>query len=263
MDSSPFAADRPSSSGVKSSERTLDVLELLAVSTTQPTLTEMSRILGLPKSSLYKLLSTMERRGWIESDDVTHTRYRIGLRALLAGSRYVDADAIVQLTEPLLNSLSEQFSEATHLGRLEGSDVVYLAKRESTHPLRMYSAVGRRLPAHATAMGKAMLAQRTWDEVDALLPDPLAALTVHTITSRPALRDELERVRERGYAVDDQESADMLRAVAVALPRVGNVANALSISAPVTRLEGKQVLVVAAALQRAAASVSLPGLRAG
>lgn len=237
--------------GVKSAERTLDVLELLASTDERLTLSEIARRLGTPKSSLHKLLGTMERRGWVETDEVTHTHYRVGLRALLTGTRYVDIDEIVQLAQPMLTTITETVQEASHLGRLDGTDVVYLAKRESPHPLRMYSAVGRRLPAHATAMGKAMLALRPWSEVDDLLPVRLAALTPSTITSRTRLRDELELTRERGYAVDDEESAEMMRAVAIALPTRGSN-NAISVSAPSARLSDDKISEYAALLHRLA-----------
>lgn len=222
---------------VKSSERTIDVLEYLASTTEEPTLTQLSRTLQVPKSSLHKLLATLESRGWVETDLATHTRYRLGLRSLLVGTRYLEGDRILQALEPVLAQLSEIYGEAVHLGRLDGADVVYLAKRESKHPFRMYSAVGRRLPAHATAMGKAMLATRPWGEVDALLPRPLPSLTPSTITSRDSLRHELATVAERGYAIDDEESGELLRAVAVPVRLYGESANAISISAPTMRLK--------------------------
>jgi DNA-binding IclR family transcriptional regulator len=230
---------------VKSSERTIDVLEYLAATDDEPTLTAMARTLDVPKSSLHKLLATLENRGWVETDVATHTRYRLGLRALLVGTRYLEGDRVVQSLEPVLMALSEKYQEATHLGRLDGADVVYLSKKESTHPFRMYSAVGRRLPAHATAMGKAMLSLKPWAEVDALLPEPLPALTPSTITDRDTLRLELETIAARGYAIDDEESAELLRAVAVPLRFDAESANAISISAPTMRLEMSSLAAIA------------------
>ena len=246
------ASDSPP--GVKSAERTLDVLELLASTQERPTLSEIARRLDVPKSSLHKLLGTMERRGWVETDDISHTRYRVGLRALLTGTNYVDLDETVQLVLPLLATLTDTLQEASHLGRLDGADIVYLAKRDSPHPLRMFSAVGRRLPAHATAMGKAILAQRRWEEVDALLPTQLKALTASTITSRPRLRRELEEIRERGYAVDNEESAEMMRAVAVVLPTPG-LNNAISVSAPIQRLPEEKIVEYVALLGQQCRSI--------
>ncbi|WP_460573337.1 IclR family transcriptional regulator [Humibacter soli] len=228
--------------GVKSADRTLDVLELLSSTDTLLTLSDMSRRLNAPKSSLHKLLATMTRRGWVEVQDSGHPLYRIGLRALLAGTRYVDVDQVVRFVNPILTTLTDELQEASHLGRLDGADVVYLAKRESPQPLRMYSAVGRRIPAHASAMGKALLAQLDWEVVDELLPRQLRPLTDATITDRPRLRKELDLVRSRGYATDDEESAELMRAVAIALPIAGN---AISVSAPTLRLPTERVPDVA------------------
>ena len=91
--------------------------------------------------------------------DDTGSRFRLGMRALRVGAAYLDGDDTVGLIGGVLDELSRRFGETVHLGRLDGDQVVYLAKRESVHRLRLYSAIGRRLPAHATALGKALLAE--------------------------------------------------------------------------------------------------------
>lgn len=238
-DGEQFAdAKAPAPRRVKSSDRTIDILEFLARSETPLTLTQIGAALGVPKSSLYQVLKTLETRGWIETDPLTSKHYRIGIRALLTGFRYVDIDPLVRRLDPVLTAITAELDETSHLGRQDGADIVYLDKRESSRRMRMLSAVGRRLPAHVTAMGKVILANRPWDEVEALLPRELVRMGPNTITSRHALRDELQRIRERGYAVDDEESAEMMRAVAVLVPtQPGLVANtAVSVSASSLRL---------------------------
>jgi len=101
--------------------------------------------LGYPKSSLYVLLRTLVDVGWIETD-ATGTLYRIGLRALLVGTSYIDSDDVVAGARSALDRLAEETGETCHLARLDGSDVVYLATRESHHYLRPFSRIGRRLP---------------------------------------------------------------------------------------------------------------------
>lgn len=224
---------------VKSAARVLDVLEELGRSGPS-SLRDLADRLGIPKSSLHALLHTMERRGWLEAGDGGST-YRVGLRALLAGSSYVDADASVRRTAAAMDELAARTGEAVHLGRLDAPDVVYLAKRESRHPLRLFSSVGRRLPAHSTALGKAVLAELAVLDpavVGRLVPPPLLRSTPATITDPAELEREVARTRERGYAVDDEESAVGLRCYAVALPSGGTVTDALSVSAPVARLGG-------------------------
>lgn len=222
---------------VKSADRTLDVIETLADSEQHRTLAELSAQLSIPKSSLHGILRTMARRGWVELDS-TGTRFGLGLRALRTGTAYVDRDDAVARVQPILDWLSSELGETAHLGRLDGADVVYLAKRESPHPIRLYSAIGRRLPAHATALGKSVLATRDDSAVDRLLPRELGALTSQTITDHTALLAELARCRHDGYAVDRSENSDDVQCYAVALaPRNGApTTDAVSVSIPLFRL---------------------------
>jgi DNA-binding IclR family transcriptional regulator len=134
---------------------------------------------------------------------------------------------------------------------LDGPDVVYLAKRESVHPLRLFSAIGRRLPAHATALGKALLAQYPDDDVARRLPNPLAALTAHTLTDPTALRADLAAARAAGYAVDREENSEGIICVAVAVPAArpdGVPVDAISVSVPMSRHSASLQQRIAAAL---------------
>jgi len=230
---------------VKSANRTLEVLETLAASTRPRGLSDLAEQLGIPKSSLHGLLRTMVARGWVEAGpDGTH--FRLGLRALRVGAAYADSDDVVVLMSGLMDGLAGEFGETVHLGRLDGTDVVYLAKRDSVHPLRLFSAVGRRLPAHATALGKAILAQYPPAEVDRILDDPLRRLTPATITRRADLHEDLAAVRERGYAVDREENSEGIVCLAVALPLP--TPDAISVSLPTTRLTSGVEQRIAAAL---------------
>lgn len=231
---------------VKSADRTLEVLEALAASPGRRSLVELSRALDIPKSSLHGILRTMARRGWVETDP-TGTRFGLGVRALEVGAAYLDADDAVGLVSGVLDDLSRQFGEAVHLGRLDGPDVVYLAKRESVHRLRLYSAIGRKLPAHATALGKALLARNP--DPDGQLRWPLPRLTARTITDREALHAELELTRERGYAVDREENTDGIVCFAIVVPLAEPPTDAISMSVPAARIgpESEQRITVALA----------------
>ncbi|MBX6356740.1 MAG: IclR family transcriptional regulator [Micromonosporaceae bacterium] len=239
---------------VKSADRTLEVLELLASSPERRGLGELARALDIPKSSLHGILRTMARRGWVETD-ATGTRFKLGVRALQVGAAYLDADPAVGLVAGVLDGLAAEFGETVHLGRLDGPYVVYLAKRESVHPLRLFSAVGRRLPAHATALGKVLLAGRSEAELDAILPDPLPTLTPHTITDRSALSAQLAVVREQGYAVDREENTEGIACFAVAVPHPVPATDAISISVPVARLRPGTAERMIDALRRAVAQL--------
>jgi len=232
---------------VKSADRTLDILEELASG--PASLAELSTRLRIPKSSLHSVLRTLEHRGWVDIDP-SRSAYSLGMRALLIGSSYVDTDPTVLRTSDIMDKLAADTGETIHLARLEGPDVVYLAKRESVHPLRMFSAIGRRLPAHATALGKAMLAELPDERVAGMLPEHLSASTTHTITSRDELLKHLEGVRRAGYAIDAEEAGLGLRCFAVTLPFTSPSKDAVSCSVPVARIdEAKERYIVNLLLQ--------------
>ncbi|MFG2060955.1 IclR family transcriptional regulator [Micromonospora sp. NPDC048871] len=237
-------------SPVKSAGRTLEVLETLAASGGRRSLGDLARDLGIPKSSLHGILRTMVQRGWVETDD-TGTRFGLGVRALQVGAAYLDTDDAVGLLAGVLDELSRQFGETVHLGRLDGAHVVYTAKRESSHPLRLYSAIGRRLPAHATALGKVLLAERTPEAVEAIIGSAPAALTRHTITDLAALHADLAASRERGYAVDHEENTEGIVCFAVAVPLHTPAVDAISLSIPAARLDEQVQQRVVAALGHA------------
>lgn len=237
---------------VKSAARTLEVLEFLAARNNQPVrLREISEGLGVPRSSLHALLRTLTHRGWVRSDS-TGTLYGIGIRALLAGTSYLDSDPYVPLITPYLDELREQLDETIHFGRLDGQDVVYLATRESSQYLRPFSRVGRRLPAFATSLGKSVLAGLPEEDAGQHLPATLTAMTPRTITDRADLAADLAATRERGHAVDNEENTLGVRCLAVALRYHQPAVDAISVSVPLARLDEESERRMVAALHVAA-----------
>ncbi|GHH93696.1 IclR family transcriptional regulator [Streptomyces capillispiralis] len=218
---------------VKSAARTVDLLELLAARGDRPArLQELADALEVPRSSMYALLQTLIGRGWVRTD-VTGSLYGIGIHALLTGTSYLDSDPRVRIVRPYLDEASDALGETIHMGRLDGHDVAYLATRESHEYLRTISRVGRRLPAHMGALGKALLAERPDEE----LPEgPYEAATPNTLTSREALAADLGRVRERGHSVDREEGVPGIVGFGFALRYDSPAQDAISCSVPVARL---------------------------
>ena len=170
---------------VKSAVRTVELLEYLAARHDNPArLREISEALDMPRSSAHALLRTLVSQGWVRSD-ASGTLYGIGIRALLVGTSYLDSDPYLPLITPFLDDLRQDLDETFHLGRLDGTDIVYLATRESKQYNRVQSRVGRRLPAYATALGKSLLAERFGVERDAHVPAALTSIDV-TDDRRPA-----------------------------------------------------------------------------
>jgi len=217
--------------GVKSAMRTVALLDFFARQGGMYSLTAIQQELGYPKSSLYALLRTLVQLGWVETDP-TGTLYRIGMRALLVGASYIDGDPVVGMAHETLEWLAEATGETVHFGRLDDVDVVDLSSRPSRHDLRPVVRVGRRMPAHATALGKALLADRP----DPVLPAELERQTEHTITDPEAFGKELRRIRERGYAVDREENSPGICCFGVVLRLQRPARDALSVSIPTARL---------------------------
>ncbi|WP_035845043.1 IclR family transcriptional regulator [Kitasatospora azatica] len=249
-----MAQPTPAESGsggaqVKSAVRTVELLEYFASHPGMHSLAEVHEQVGYPKSSLYMLLRTLVELGWVETD-ATGTRYGIGVRALLVGTSYIDGDEVVSASRPVLDKLAAETTETVHLARLDGLDVVYLATRESQHYLRPFARVGRRLPAHTTSHGKALLATYSDEQVRAMLPAELASLTENTITDPAVLIEELHQVRERGFAIDNEENTLGLRCFGIAIPYRTPARDAISVSVPVARLTpGREQLIREALLE--------------
>jgi DNA-binding IclR family transcriptional regulator len=232
---------------VKSAARTIELLEFLARTRTKRSLADIHASLSYPKSSLYVLLQTLIQLGWVETD-ATGTLYGLGARALLVGTAYLDGDEMVKLSSAALDRLARSTTETVHLARLDRTDVVYLATRESEHYLRPFSRVGRRLPAHATSLGKALLADRDDETLRTLLPERLEPLTERTCTSREALFEELARTRKRGHAAEREENTVGLACFGVALRTREPATDAISCSIPVARLKPARSRSIVAAL---------------
>ncbi len=241
---------------VKSAVRTVELLSYLASRRDRPArIRDIAETLDVPRSSLHALLRTLVMEGWVRSDE-SGTLYAIGIRALLVGTSYLDSDPYLPVITPFLDDLGQEFDETFHIARLDDTDVVYLATRESRQYVRTSNRVGRRLPAYATALGKALLAERFGPERDQHLPQTLTSLTAHTIVDRAHLDNTLDEVRMRGYAMDNEENTLGLRCFAVALHYVQPAQDAISASVPIDRLTEEREREVVEALRTVGDKVS-------
>jgi DNA-binding IclR family transcriptional regulator len=217
--------------------RTLDILELFLDRATLSA-PEISEHLALPRTTVHELVTTLVDRSYLVAVPGRPTRYRLGLRLFQLGGLFAESLDLTREARAVAEQVAGECDETVHVAVLDGTDVVYVAKADSTHPVRMVSAVGRRLPAHCTAVGKTLLAALPPATVDDRYAGTgaLAGLTPNSITSRARLRDHLAEVRSRGLAYDDCESNDDVRCVAAPVrDHRGVVVAALSISVPTLR----------------------------
>ena len=173
-------------------ERVLDILELLSTNPDGMTLTQLSRALNAPKSSIMPLVHTMTSRKFIYQHKDT-SRYCMGIAAYSVGSSYTNTKNALEFIQSEMKYIVSQSNETCQLGIQVRSNLLYIAKEDSAEPLRLVSYVGKQIPLYCTAIGRALLAQKTKDEIRALYPDGLTAFTKNTITDWEELFRELEQ----------------------------------------------------------------------
>ncbi|WP_433074452.1 IclR family transcriptional regulator [Dactylosporangium sp. CA-052675] len=215
--------------------RALDILELFL---DRPELSarEITERLGLPRTTVHELLVTLVARSYLVSVPGQPVRYRLGMPPFQLGAAFAERLDLMREAQEVAQRLAAASHEAVHAAVLDGADVIYLVKADSTHPVRMVSAVGRRLPAHCTAVGKMLLSSLDPAELDARLPARLPGMTPDSITDPRRLRAELDEIRAAGVAVDNGESDGAVRCVGAPVrDHTGATVAAMSISAPIMR----------------------------
>jgi DNA-binding IclR family transcriptional regulator len=223
--------------GTKSLDRALTVLlEIAGRGARGMTLSECAAVLGYSKATTHRILQTLTRREFLRVDEERGT-FTLGVTNLRLGIEFLESIDLRHEALPTLRALAESTGETAHLGRLSGTDVVYIEKVESSHAVRMYSRVGDTMPAYSTGIGKAVLAFLDEAELDRHLPSQLERRAVNTITDPGALHQELRRTRDRGYSLDDVENEDGIRcAGAPVFDHTGRVQAGVSIAGPATRM---------------------------
>jgi DNA-binding IclR family transcriptional regulator len=198
-----------SSSDISSTavERTLLILEAAAQREGGMSNADFSRKLKIPKSSASYILRTLEQHGYLRRDG-GDGRYRLGMKVLNLSRAALDGIDVREVALPIMRHLVDRIHITTHLAILDHGEAVYVEKVEAPSFVKMNTWIGRRMEVHSTAVGKALLAYLDAKERDAILRQRgLKKLTTHTMTTLPRLLQELERVRQLGYAVDDEENS--------------------------------------------------------
>ncbi|ARQ70973.1 IclR family transcriptional regulator [Streptomyces marincola] len=239
--------------------RALDILELFLDGDGTLSAPEITRRLQLPRTTVHELVTTLAARSYLVPVPEQPGRYRLGVRTYQLGSRYAEQLDLAAEGQQVARAVAETCGETVHVAVLEEADVIYIAKVDSTHAVRMVSAAGRRLPAHCTAVGKMLLASLPPRELAERLPagGELPGMTPNSITSPEALRAALDEIRERGFASEQRESNPDVSCVAGPVRnRTGRVVAALSISVPMIRWSADRQEELAALAVRGAAQLS-------
>lgn len=240
---------------IGSVDRALQLVLLLAE---QPELrlTEASKYLGVASSTAHRLLAMLQYRGFVRQDRDSKV-YRPGPALVSTAFAILGRIDITGAAQPTLRKLSERLQESVHVGMLDGSTVRFVVAEEGPTAVRVATRLGRVMAAHCTSTGKAMLAQLSEGEINRLYPEEdLARITAHSISTRTALHAELGKIRQRGYAVNREESEESVASVAVPIPTPApGLRLALNAAAPSHRLASGQYAMVAAILVDAAREI--------
>jgi IclR family pca regulon transcriptional regulator len=225
---------------VQSIERGLAVIRAFGPEEPELTLSDVARHTGLTRAAARRFLLTLTDLGYVRSDG---KHFALTPRVLELGYAYLSSLSLPEIAEPHLERLAAEVRESSSVSVLDGDDIVYVGRVPTSRIMRVSINVGTRFPAHATSMGRVLLAALAPDELDAYLSRAeLRALTERTITDPATLRAELDRIRAQGWALVDQELEEGLRSIAAPIrDRDGHVVAAVNVSAHASRASPETV----------------------
>jgi IclR family transcriptional regulator, KDG regulon repressor len=236
--------------------RTFDLLEAIARSDRPLGVSELARTIGSTKSATFRILSTLEERGYVLRDR-DQSRYQLGAGFVFLGQRALEDVDLRKEARPVLENLKDRFNETANLGVLVNDRVIYIDILESDHGLRMAAQIGAQDEIHSTSIGKAILAYLPPDRLERLLDRQLIRRTAKTITDPDRLRQELADIRKTGISRDCGENEEGASCFgAPVFDQQGDVIAAISVSGPDSRINGEKADDVARAVRKAARTIT-------
>lgn len=220
----------------------LDLLEQFHGDVDELGVTELSKRLKLHKNNVFRLLATLESRGYIEQNRATEN-YRLGLKSLELGQTFIKQMGLLRQAKPILERIVNECNETAYVAIFKEGYVVYLDVVETDLTVRVVSRVGSRLPGYCTAAGKVHLAYMSDEEIDHIYPgNEFKAYTPATHVNKAALRQELRQIAEQGYALDNEELDQGVRCVACPIrDYTRRIVGAVSVSGPSMRFPDERV----------------------
>ncbi|WRS27948.1 IclR family transcriptional regulator [Oscillospiraceae bacterium MB08-C2-2] len=219
----------------RTTSRILDILELISGSPEGMTFTEIVRDMDMPKSSLHPLLHTLNHRKYL-SYNASLQKYFLGDSLFILGNCYLRSVDVLKSIQLELSQVTKRLDETCFLGIRRGGDVLYIAKEESSAPIRVMTAsIGHQNPAYSTGLGKCLLLDFSLEELKLLYPRGLLPLTPLTITSFDILFEQLQQSKAIGYCCEKEESTPGTQCLAVPILHNGAIVASISVPIPVYR----------------------------
>lgn len=238
-------------------ERSFILLELLGSADNHLGVSTLAELSDLPIATVHRLLITLKELGYVEQNAETR-KYTLGVRILQLRGAVIEQLNLGVQAMPIMKALTHQVNETVHLAVLDEGEIVYIERIEGLQTQGMYTRIGKRAPVHCTALGKAMLAYLPEHKRAEIIANRgLKRYSPTTITTEEALDQELDRIRQRGYATDEGETGEEVRCLAAPIrDYTGNVVAALSISGPNTRIVPARDSELSEAVRRAGSQIS-------
>lgn len=223
---------------IQSVDRALRILDLFDEYETELKITDISDRMGLHKSTVHSLLKTLQVHHYIDQNS-ENGKYRLGMKLFERGNFVIHSLDIRAIAKKHLIELSVKTGQTIHLVILDGKEGVYIDKVEGTSGTVMYSRIGRRIPIHCSAVGKALVAFKSKEELEKILNGYNYILqTPNTISNEKDFLEELDKVRKQGFAIDNQENEPGVRCAALPIKNhLGQVIAAISMSTPISSLK--------------------------
>ena len=214
--------------------RVINIINNLALEENGYTFSELVKITGIPRGTLFPILKTLTEFNYIEFDKITN-KYQIGVEIFLNGTIYRHKNTALELIKGQLELISQKCKETCHLGILKGKGLLYLLKIESKESIVLPSIVGKSLPANATALGKANLSGLSNKELEVLFKDGLDSINDNTIVDLDVLKKEIAEIKKTGFAYEYCESSMYAECIAIPIKKNDKVIAAVSVTIPTFR----------------------------
>jgi DNA-binding IclR family transcriptional regulator len=252
----PLGTEAPKTSSVQSIERATAILKAFSTEKEELGVTELSRQLDLHKSTVSRLLASLQREGLVEENLVTR-KYRLGMTLVTLGGLVLQRLDVTQAARPLMVALSNLTQETVILAIKDDAEAVNIAQVPSPQMVKHIEWIGRRTPLHCTAVGKVLLAYSPVAEQQDFINRGLPRYTSNTVTGPETLCQELEQVRQQGYAVGSEEFEVGLNEIAAPVrDHTGEVVASLSVSGPAFRLSPDKLLSLVEHVRESAQTLS-------
>ncbi len=229
------------SSNMSSVENALKILESFTIDKSEKRVTELSNELDIGKSSVSRILKTLQSRAYVKKDPETQ-KYSLGTKILTLYSSLMSEMEVVKEAHPILEQLAKETKESVQLAELEGSNVIYMEQIKSSFPIQIFAHIGRINPIHCTSSGKLLLAYQEIETIEDILNIDLKKYTSSTTTNKLTLKKQLLEIKSLGYCYIENEFIDGIVSIAAPIYDYNNkVIAAVSLVGPIQRINGDKV----------------------